>query len=267
MPHVLLLTLFACKAPDPAPTEIEELSRFFINHYEDEEPQALADGANNLDLWYQDNVGEGDLGGLLDDLLLEDIVGIGMPQDTDPDLMVGVFHLTPQQCSLDDIAGIFLYDDQQELFPDSYITYGREYKTDTECFRPGDCDDAHWDINIKTALALGTEMTYTLDSGMVRTRPDADGDTFTEPFLMSRTWLPEPAEVDGVGYFDQSYQIEVFLPTGSDTTLHFYALWNAGGVDGLDPEADFWKDQYLDSIIEWDERIDELCAEPALWQG
>lgn len=262
----MFLMMLACKAPEPAPLEVEELSSFFLNHYQDEDPTLLSEGAANLEAWYDDNVGTGDLGGQLEDLSLGDVSALGMPEDTDIDLMVGVFHLTPQTCTNDQIAGIFLYPNQDELFPDSYVSYGRDYKTDTECFRPGDCDEAFWDIHITTALALGTEMTYTLDSGLIRVRPEADSETFAEPFLMSRTVMYEPAVVDGKGYFDQSYQIEVFLPRDNDV-LHFYALWNAGGLEGLDPDAPFWKDQYLDSIIEWDENIDALCQDPAQWGG
>jgi hypothetical protein len=262
----MFLLMLACKAPDPAPVEVEELSSFFLNHYEDEDPAALAEGAANLEAWYDDHVGSGDLGGQLEDLTLEDVTALGMPEDTEIDLMVGVFHLTPQTCTNDQIAGIFLYPNQEELFPDSYVAYGRDYKTETDCFRPGDCDGAEWDINITTALALGTEMTYTLESGLIRVRPDAESETFAEPFLMSRTVMPQAATVDGQGYFDQSYQIEVFLPR-EDDVLHFSALWNAGGLQGLDPDAPFWKDQYLDSIIEWDENIDALCAEPEKWGG
>ena len=78
----MFLLMLACKSPDPAPVEVEELSSFFLNHYEDEDPAALAEGAFNLEAWYDENVGSGDLGGALQDLSLEDVTGLGMPQGT-----------------------------------------------------------------------------------------------------------------------------------------------------------------------------------------
>ncbi|MCB9745527.1 MAG: hypothetical protein H6740_23310 [Alphaproteobacteria bacterium] len=254
-----LLLLLACKAPDPAPTEVEGLSHYLLERYDDEAPDALLDAADNLAAWYSAEVGEGDLGGTLGDLSREALDTMDMPPEVDPSEVIGIFHVTPQACAMDDVVAIFLNAHQDELFGGSYVAYERAFRGDVACFPPMDCERATWDVDITSEFALGIQMRYPLISGV---RWASDGER--APVMLSRTHMPEPADADDPAYFDQSYQIEVLVPRGDDV-LHLYALWNAGGVDGLDPEADFWKDQYLQGLIDYNQRIDELCATRGDW--
>lgn len=256
----MLLLMLACKAPDPAPTEVEGLAHYMLVAYGDDDPAPLVEAADNLAAWYRANVGEGDLGGSLEDVSREALDALGMPAETDPAEVMGIFHLTPQACSLEDLAALYLFPQQDQLFPDSYNSYRREFDGDTACFLPGDCERADWTAHIESTLVLDIDMAYRLRSGVRRVDLD------DRWLLYSRTHLPEPAEVDSFAYFDQSYQIEALLPWDDGTSLHLYALWNAGGADGLDPEADFWRDQYLDGVVDWNTRIDEVCADPSLFR-
>lgn len=257
----MLSLLLACSPPDPAPSEIEGLSHFFLTEYQLDNDTRLLEGAANLLTWYQDNVGEGDLGGTLGDLTREELDLLGMPADLDPAASVGVFHLIPQQCTPEQIDAIMLNDNQPELFEGTYESYARTHNLDKECYRSGECPHANWDIEIVSNL-IGARMEYELNSGLIR----ASGEGPVPVATFMRTVMPEPAQVEGSFFFDQSYQAEAFVPMDDGNTLHLYALWNAGGHEDLDPELDGFKNQYFKGIEDWDLRIDELCADPSLYE-
>lgn len=255
------LWLAACAVPDPAPTELEELTRFFLVEYDEGEDPLIAEGVQNLESWYggAELNEEGAIYGALEDLTPEELGALGMDTGLDLSWLAGAFEVTPQTCTMHEVTEVFLYPDQDELFVDSYVSYHRDYAQDPDCFRDGSCDRVDWTIDIESTLLLGTPMVYELHSG-VRRVVSEDGDEY----LLSRTVMPEPAVVgsegQGPGFFDQSYQIEVFLtPAGEDQVLHLYALWNSGGLEGIDPDAALWQSQYLEGVRDWNDDIDAAC--------
>jgi len=80
--------------------------------------------------------------------------------------------------------------------------------------------------------------------------------------VLARNYMPAAAveDVEGAG-FEQSYHIETFVPRGADRTLHLYALWNHGFLEDIPDDVPFWADQYAEGLVDWDERIQELCIE------
>ena len=185
----------------------------------------------------------------------------GLTGDPDPSLAIGVYILVELDCSLDQIVQLTLEPDQLSLFPDSYDDYERFFDTDPDCYATGECDSVDWHSEVDDTIAGLWPMTYGLLTRIKRFRhTDADG-VETE-VMTARNYMPAPAAEDvSAGGFEQSYHIEVFHPRGADHTLHLYGLWNHGFIDGVGDDVAFWPNQYLDGLIEWDERIQELCTD------
>ena len=130
-----------------------------------------------------------------------------------------------------------------------------------ECFLSGECAELSWTITITDSL-LGKSMTYDLRVELRR---------LLSGVLLVRSWMPEPAVLEGgeevLTFFDQSYHIEAFIPQSVTSNLHFYATWNSGGIQGVDATGDFWINQHLAGLQDWNDQLDVLCGEDrGLWE-
>lgn len=268
MRSILLLAAglgLGCKAVPDAPKAIDDLTHFFFLEYDSEDTESLHAGVDNLQEWHEDLGDPEGFGGKLTDIGDEHREAIGLKGGADYTWITGVFELVEHpRCSAQDMADIYLANNQMQLFEGNYDEYGRSGQTNFSCFKDGSCDEAHWNTHITTTM-VGKDMTSDLYVELRRLR-DAEGQSVG---ILCRSWMPRPAEVggetDGNTFFDQSYTIEAFVPMGG-RNLHLYGLWNSGGLDGLDPEANFWADQYLKGVEDWNDRMDELCDEDrGLW--
>ena len=124
------------------------------------------------------------------------------------------------------------------------------------------CDWIDYDIEV-VAKQLSTKFDYVMRNEMAVFR-SAEG----EEILVAKGWLPEPADfpAGSPASFEQSYLIDVSFPHPEGGSIRLYAVWNAGGA-GLGLGAAFWEQTYLDGLIEWNERVDQLCGRDRnLWQ-
>jgi len=254
---LLLLALVGCRHADPAPKELDDLLHFFLAQYDLGDTELLLEGGTNAIAWFDAEAGHADSEGSISDLSQEEFLALGMPDDTSAEWLNGGYHLTLQQCTLSEIQAIYLEPDQSSLFPDNYISYSRNFGLGQDCFADGACNEIQWVSSIEDSL-LGKTMTYDLNSGLIWQESET---AETSQMLLSRTVMPEPATIgsgDGSAFFDQSYQIEVFVPL-EGLALHLYGLWNSGGLEGIDPEAPLWTNQYIGGLRDWDQRLDEIC--------
>jgi hypothetical protein len=247
-----------CQAPDPAPTELDELLHFFWSEYGADTDQRLSDGVRNLRrAWEEDTDGQGTEGSATV-LSSVEVAQVGMDPQIDRSSLFGAFLFVELPCELAQIEALYLFPDQRLLFPDSYDAYERDYGAGADCFDGGGCHRIWWTIEVETRMAGLIRSTYSLESGL-RRLPATDQ---LDEVLMSRTHMPEPAQVgDGGGaFFDQTYQIEVFHEHRAGATLHLYGIWNSGGLGSVGSGGAFWQQQYLDGIRDWDARLAELCG-------
>ena len=258
----LLPALLGCKSLDPAPTDLDELAHFFLAEFDQEDETRLQEGSDNIERWYQAQSSDEEITGTVTAVQPAGLEAMGLATDLDMSSLVGVFELRSHpQCSVSDIEGIYAFDDQQLLFNDPYDDYLRVYDAEPDCFLSGECAELSWTITITDSL-LGKSMTYDLRVELRRLSSGA---------LLARSWMPEPAALedgdDALTFFDQSYHIEVFSPLSEASNLHFYAAWNSGGIQGVDSTGDFWTNQHLGGLQDWNNRLDELCgADRSLWQ-
>lgn len=260
-----VVTSLGCKEVPAAPKALDDLTHFFFLEYDTADELTLVDGAANLKSWHNKNGDPEGLGGELTNIGVEHRRAVGLDTGVSFNNVTGVFELVEHpSCDAQDLANIYLSNNQMELFPGNYNDYGRPDTSGFGCFRDGSCDEAFWTVEIEDSLGFDTAV-YSMDVEMKRIY-DEEG----EPAgILCRSWMPEEALVDGERggktFFDQSYTIEVFLDQGNKS-LHHYGIWNSGGLTGISPDADIWAQQYLKGVEDWNDRIDELCAdERSLW--
>ncbi len=260
----LLLLATGCRPPLPdAPTELDELIHFFHNGLDGDDAELVGAGAENLELWFESagEVEDGWASGSVSALTADEVAILDeMTWEPDPTLALGVYILTVVDCSFDQMMEIYLEPDQLSLFPDNYDSYERFFDSEPDCFADETCDQVDWHSEVEDSIFTMT-MNYGLVTRMRRFAYE-DGDGEATQVVLGRNVMPTPAEdnVDAGG-FEQSYHIEAYVPRGVGRTLHLYGLWNHGFLDGVSEEAPFWENQYKDGLVEWDERIQELCTE------
>jgi len=266
--HLILALVIAgsgCReAPPEAPTELDDLVHFFFQQMDGEDPSLVGDGAENLADWYDssDQVdGDGWATGTVTELDDGELALLEMMEwSPDPSLAVGVYIVLETDCSWDQMMAIYLEPDQLSLFPGNYDAYERFFDSDAGCFEDETCDVVDWHSAVEDSIAE-LPMTYGLITRM-RRFPYEDADGAATQVVLGRNVMPAAAEENiATAGFEQSYHIEAYVPRGSDHTLHLYGLWNYGYIDGVDGDLAFWPNQYRDGLIEWDERIQELCTE------
>ncbi len=260
----LLLSVGCRPHPEEAPDDLDELIHFFLQHVDSDEVDLVGAGADNLVTWYDSStmVADGLATGEVSDLTTAELALLDqLSWEPDPSLPVGVFSLRSVDCTFDQMMYLYLEPDQMELFPDTYVDYERTFDSDPDCFADGACDQVDYHSTNTTTLALGIEMTYEMFTRLRRFEYTDAGGEPTEVVLI-RNVMPEPAEENvSTGGYEQSYHIEAHVPLGETETLHLYGLWNYGYLDGISDDVAFWPNQYLDGLIDLDERMQELCTD------
>ncbi len=268
----LLVPLAGCKPLPEAPRDIDALAHFFFLEFDEGAPELITDGGDKLlecadELAWTGAQGAGEeMSGALTDIGEDHRVTVGLDPDVDYSWVNGVYELLPQPgCSVADLEAMYLVDDQPSLFPGQYDAYSRNHVGDKDCYATGDCDSHLYEITIEDKL-IGKSLVYTLVIEVRRVVDEVLG-----TMVVVRTFMPEPGEIggetDAATFFDQSYQVEVFTPMADGTALHFYGLWNSGGLKGIDPDNPIWENEYLDGLQDWNDRVGELCTvDRALWE-
>jgi hypothetical protein len=256
----LAIVVLGCKPPDPAPTELDELGHFFLAQVHEQEHERIVEGAANLIAWYEASglAGGGPVGGTLTDLVQAEVDVLDeLDWSPDPEPCAGVYAVSELSCDLDAAAAISLEPNQLEVFEGNYESYDRSFDSDPDCYVDGTCDAVDWTSIIGDNFVLSYDMTYEVVVKLRRSR-DEQG----EPAVMLvRSIMPHEAEEDvNVGGFEQSYHIEAYVPHDSGT-LHLYGMWSYGWVSGMDADATFWSDQYLNGLLDFETKLEDLCVD------
>ena len=250
--------------PDEAPEDLDELVHFFWLEMDGGDAALVGTGTENLSSWYDasDQLLDGWFLGTVSGLDDEELTVLEqMEWSPDPSLAVGVLVVTELECSLDQTIAINLEPDQLALFPGNYSEYTRTFDSDPDCFADGDCDVVDWHSAVTDSVADLYVLDYGLITRMRRFRFTGSGGGDAQAVL-ARNYMPTAAEdqLEDAG-FDQSYHIEAYVPRDAAHTLHMYGLWNHGYLEDIPADVPFWTEQYLQGLVDWDERVAELCSE------
>ena len=246
--------------------------RFGFSRYsgdaDDFNDRTLADVAENLTIWWEEND-------------IDDIEGFEATDDTrltDEDLgsldpppealngaeAVGVIVGRRTDCTLEDIDRLYLNDDQGSLYPDNYVSYDRTRTSEFDCFTGGECEEATWTTDIvQEQQVLGT-VTYefTLGSGLRQVDAvPADG-SLGDPTVsarLSRTWMLAPAVLTpSLADFRQSYQLEIITPWNGGV-IHMYGMWNELASNTLNTESGPFINGYISGLRDTLDALEEHC--------
>jgi hypothetical protein len=218
--HLIPLALLAvgCRKVPPAPEELDELCGYLFAHFDDEHPEALEQGMENLDVWLLDNLEETLAGYSVTDLSEETINALD-DRARNPDEMIGAAVGTQSINDTYTLGVTQLMADQEQVFPDSHNEYIRDYITEPDCFVDKKCDFAEVANQIDdTYPVIGSVISK--NHGQYRWVETSKGLAWIQ-----RTWFEIPAEVaaDWASIEDQ-YYLNVVLPQ-EGSTLALQSMW------------------------------------------
>lgn len=265
MPRLLVVMLLAVAAlltgcgVDPAPKDLQRLSKWFWVHYDDASDEELADGIIKLNAATKEAKADEPIKGTVARLGKSDLEVVGLSAK-EPSRARGYVVVTEFPCKLAQLEKIVIALNQDELHPDTYKSYKREYTSDLAKYQSRDVSQLKWKVQLTTDPTIGAPATESLLGGSRYIRSIDSDTTPYGAFLISRTWLPEPAKFSEDGYaLNQDYQIETWHERKPGRILHMFTVWRQGSFDVFDTEDDVFGNLMMNAFVDWDERVAELC--------
>lgn len=259
---LLLSVFFSCKAVDPAPDDLDDLSLYMWRHFLDEDNTALQSGIESLHtIMDVDNLEEL-IDGSLSNLSQDDLNAVGR-ENQDADLLSGVFFVNKVACPISGIEPNVYALAQDELHEGTYDAYERTYTSDFDAYLAREENILTWDT-IYDISGFGYDYTAFLESSLRYAPKESDAD-FSD-MLISRTILKEPSYFDegstDRGLF-QDFQMEVYYQLPSGDSLHFYAIWREMILFGdMSFQSESAQRLVLDGLSDWDADMEEKCESP-----
>lgn len=216
-----MLLVGCARTRDPAPEDVDGLSKWVFQHYED--PEVLTEGMANLAVWL-DGEGRGDVasdGLLLSDLTEEEVAGVPHP-DRDLALLVGVAVPGVSAFPVGDHAGLIVLEDQ--TWNDrTYTIYTRTItEGDAEAFAAG--SGTIRTVNeIDKSGAFGVHIPYTLFKDFTWVDLGEQGRA-----VVARAWIEESSCAEGgANCVNQTFTIDLWYSNVEAVdTVRMTAGWN-----------------------------------------
>jgi len=251
-PSLAVLTTLAvgCAAPPEAPEKLEELAAFLFDHADDDDPEALAVGVENLDAWLGRNLEEAREGYTINTLSAAAIEGVNVDPEHAEGL-VGAAVATTLPKGTKAITKALTLADPTKVYPDTYSTYEREWIDDPHCFVDRDCESADMRAHTVSEYPMSLEVTSDFKAQYRWVETEAG------MAMVQRTWLRRPADVskDWVSVPAQFF-LSVNIPRDGKT-LRLQTTWIAAELgDTPVPEATALN-MVIDSMISGDEELAE----------
>ncbi|HND31829.1 MAG TPA: hypothetical protein PKY30_01820 [Myxococcota bacterium] len=252
--NLMLLLALACKAPEPAPTDLDQLVGFLFEHIPDEDPAPLAEGVHNLEPWLVDRIDETLEGYTVQDLSEETILSLGDGEVDNTELSGSAVGFA----SVNDVQGwvdALVLADQVEIYGGSYVSYEREWEGDEEAFAGRDKLTIEADVR---ALSDYTLIKIESHSGNRWTWVDTEWG----PAMVYRAWLEEPCTItpENIVKVDRQYYLNVIMPT-RDGMRTMQATWVVGKVVGASTDTNFALQMMIQSMAKNAGKIDAWVTE------
>ncbi|MEN0060749.1 MAG: hypothetical protein AAGA48_01295 [Myxococcota bacterium] len=245
----LLLLVTACRAPPEAPAEFEALSAFLFEDLGTDEQQGLEAGVENLAAWLEANLDEANEGYTIELLSQASLDALEVQRERDAAKLVGGAVTTLSQASVLDLASAFLLEDQTTIYPDDYVRWDSNFRSDPNCFVSRECDELVVDNDTVTRLPLSLELT-TKNTAQYRWVETEAG-----PAMLTRSWLREPADVNlNIFRVDDQFFLSANVPT-SRGLVRLQSVWVDAAIVGVEvPEATALN-LLIDGLVAQDEAL------------
>ena len=221
--YVPLLFLVACgHKREPAPEDVDGLSRWLFANYDD--PELLAEGMTNLAPWLVGNAGSeaSQDGYVLTDFTAEELIAVTYP-DRDLTAMVGVAVPGISPFDVVDHAGLIVLPDQKWNDLGSYEVYDRVItEGDGEAFAAGTgrIDTTN---TIDKKGAFGVHIPYTLFKDFAWVPVEGAGNA-----VVARSWTAEESCADDgdTNCLFLSFSVDLWYGDQPDHTIRMTSSWN-----------------------------------------
>ncbi len=230
---VLALIAAGCRAPPPAPVELDELCAYLFAHTADEDTRELEAGLANLDTWMNANL-EDTLEGYQVTNLSDAAVEVLDDRNHNTEDMLGAAVGTISQSYEPYAFAIALtVDDPVEVIPDAHEDYERTFLTDTECWVEMTCDHLETENHLYDHYPILNDVES--ENYSYFRWVEIDG----QLGMVQRSWLTRPSDVEWDSFeLNDQYYLNVLLPYGEGGTLTLQSMWvDATLNDSSVPEA------------------------------
>lgn len=248
--------LVACAPPETATREFDELMHFFFAHYEDGSDEDLLDAADEIARFVTAERGKG----TFSDLTEEEQDTVPMDWDPDPADARGLYVTAESECTFEQVERVLASDEQDVLYAGNYTAYQRDYLPDAsayDSYMAGDTDTLSWQTFYSVDI-IGTGAYSTMVYSGQRRVTGADRD-----LVVSRTWMPSPAECEDDTTFEQDYQLDAWW-TRDGGTANAFAQWRELAI-GPNPEQSLDDDTIatlvLGGLQGFQDDTEAICAE------
>ncbi len=245
----MLLMLIACNRAPPAPQELNELAAWLFQHIEDEDPEALGEGVDNLRTWLGAHYAETLEGYQVNNLAQATLDGLD-GQERPAAGLAGAAITTEGAPSIDDMARALLLEDQVDIFPDTFTKSDRVFEEDPACFVRRDCEHSFFKADALLDLPLSVEMTTYYQAHYRWVEAEESG-----PVILTRTFLLEKPVLSASWItMDAQYGMTVTYPDGTGV-LRLQAMWAQVQIINSDVSADTLVGILLGSLQDTDETM------------
>ncbi len=226
---VFVLSVLACSEPAVAPSEVQELTLWFFEQWDSEEPDDLETAVANL-LTFADGV---DLEARWDERSYE--VGALDPEvldgktehGRDPTVALGVGVLYHSPNPLEEHLGLQFVVDQTPMEPSSPNYYQRTITEGEACFAARTCEVLRYENDILRENVL-YEVSYVMEKELMWVAVDG----VSHEAMVGRSWMPESAHDEGKISLWQGYSIDLWVPYAQGT-LRYQVSWQETEMPGL----------------------------------
>ncbi len=226
---IVLWSVLACGEPVEVPAELEELTLWFFEEWDSEDPEALSSAVANLLDWTDDVDFEArwdDRAYEVGPIAGEELEGrIEHGRDPADARGVGVIYLSPN--AVDDHLALQFLTDQTPLEPSSPNHYERTITEGEDCFEERSCDVLRLENDIlrenvlyEVGYLMEKEVTWVTVNDMERQA------------MCARSWMPHSAHDEGKISLWQGYSIDLWLPL-EQGTVRYQVSWQETEMPGL----------------------------------
>ena len=266
----------SCGAPAPAPEGIDELALYFWDRYEPADDGAIALQETELrlavvaldaELKKLDRGGdasepvtyEAPFTGVLNKDLVEsqvDFLDDVSPHLDQLPLVQGFVIANLSKCTQQQNINMTMSNVGQQVHPDAYVAYDKEFDGNAKAFARGDSDFITWttDYSIDT---FPIKYDATLKGAGRRIR-GVEGE-FPRDIFITRVYLQD-ARFENDNRFDLDFQLEVYFERDNGDLVHFYGMWRRMVIGGFSSSDEFFINTTLDGFIDWEAENDEACT-------
>ncbi len=201
--------LTGCNNPPTAPKDLESLLGFLFERMDDDDPEALTTGLENLYDWFQDDAQLGDAReGFLVKNLPASALAVLDDKERSASGLEGITVATKSPYCSRAIAGLLTWEDFGSIL-DNFTLYERTFRTDPTCFGERACTQVEADSHTRSAWAGLVEMEskYTIQFRWVETKYGW--------MMLQRFWLKDPVPGDSFDVrMNANYYIGIVMDDG-----------------------------------------------------